>query len=124
MTIEEIRELVAKTETPQIRAGEHHHFNDIWIVEAKGRLFCRQYSFAKKSWYDVFLQDPIGAVRCGDQVFAIKAQVPDDLEQIGAAINEAYLDKYANRFQSYPDIARQMTGSRYMSRTMELVPVV
>lgn len=65
-TLQELSELVNSLKVHQIRAGEHHRFVDIFIVEAKGRFFVRQYKFGKKSWYDAFLATPNGAMKCGD----------------------------------------------------------
>ena len=122
MTKRDILELVDETEMPQIRAGETHRFNDIWIVMVEGRLFCRQYDFAERSWYQAFRRDPRGAIKCGDKVIRVRGVVPDDLDDLNPRINEAYLEKYAKRFTTYPRYAREMTGPRFMQRTLELVP--
>lgn len=124
MTKEELLSLVNETEMPQIRVGETHRFNDIWVVVADGRLFCRQYSFSERSWYHAFHENPSGAIKCGDTVVKVKGVIPDDLDEINPKINEAYLEKHANKFTRYSDIARQMTEARYMERTMELSPVI
>lgn len=124
MDLKDVLHLVETTETPQIRAGSTHHFNDIWMVVADSRIFCRQYSFGEHSWYDLFLKDPQGAIRCGEVVIPIEAHVPADLDAIGSMVNAAYLEKYAKRFTSYPEIAKEMTGPRFMARTMELRPVL
>ena len=123
MTKNEILKLADNTETPQIRAGETHRFNDIWIVVTDGRLFCRQYSHGKKSWYHAFLSNPKGAIKCGNTVVEIKGVVPDDLDSINSSVNAAYIEKYEKRLNHYPDIAHLMTGERFMKTTMELIPV-
>ncbi len=124
MTKKEILDLVYNTETPQIKAGETHQFNDIWIVTTEDRLFCRQYAFGEKSWYHAFLNNENGFFKCGEKIIKIKASVPNDLETINPKINESYLDKYATKFMSYPKIAKQMTGTRYMEKTMELILII
>lgn len=121
-SLDEIIELVNNTELPQIRAGDTHRFIDIWIVIVGGRFFLRQYYFNEQSWYAAFLQDPHGAIKCGETIIPVVGQVPPDLEQINPAINEAYLEKYAGRFPDYAHVAQKMTGPPYMARTMELVP--
>lgn len=123
MNNSEILELINQTATPQIKAGEVHRFNDIWLVVADNRIFCRQYSFGTKSWYSAFLEDPDGYIRCGDTVVKVKGMIPKDLPELGVKINEAYIEKYANRLKHYPDIAHKMTGRKYMDKTMELIIV-
>ncbi len=117
-----VAELVANTETPQIRAGDTHRFIDIWIVTVGKRLFCRQYDFRANSWYDAFLAEPSGAIRCGDTVIPIMARVPKDLDAIQEDINQAYRDKYVARFTDNADYGREMTGEKFWVGTMELVP--
>ena len=122
MTKQQVLDLVNVTETPQIRAGTTHPFNDIWIVVVDGRLFCRQYDLAERSWYTAFLEDPRGAIKCGDTEISVSGLVPDDLEAMNPLINAAYIAKYAGRFMRLPHYAHEMTGERFMERTMELVP--
>ena len=119
----DVLQLAQETDLPQIRAGSSHAFNDIWIVVAEGRLFCRQYDFSERSWYTAFLDDPAGAAKFGETVVEVRGVVPEDLDAINPAINQAYLDKY-DEHADYPTIAREMTGARFMQRTMELVPEI
>jgi len=123
MNNEEILDLVNLTTTPQIRAGETHRFNNIWLVVAEGRIFCRQYSFSERSWYSAFLEDPKGAIKCGEQIIPIEGVIPNDLDEINQKVNEAYIEKYDKRLNHYPDIAHKMTGERFMAKTMELIPI-
>lgn len=46
------------------------------------RIFARSWGFAEKSWYNTFLSDSNGKIKCGETVFNIKAIVPDDLSEI------------------------------------------
>jgi len=119
----DVLRLAQATDLPQIRAGNEHAFNDIWIVVAEKRLFCRQYDFSERSWYTAFLEDPVGAVKFGETVVEVRGVVPDDLDAINPAVNQAYIDKYDGH-ADYPTIAREMTGARFMARTMELVPAL
>lgn len=123
-TLQDVLDLVDATELPKIRAGETHRFNDIWIVVADGRLFCRQYSLAARSWYSAFLEDPRGAIQCGDEVIEVEARVPDDLDRLRSAIDEAYLDKHERRFDRFVEYAHEIVKDPYAARTMELVPVL
>lgn len=124
MNKQQIIELVNSTTTPQIKAGETHRFNNIWLVVTDGRIFCRQYSFSKKSWYTAFLEDANGYIKCGDIEIQIKGIIPSDIIEMGQKINEAYIEKYDKRLNHYPDIAHKMTGDKFMEKTMELVPVL
>lgn len=116
MNKEQVLKLVKETEYQKIRAGETHRFIDTSIVVAEDRLFVRQYSFRKRSWYTAFLDDPNGAIKCGDTVIKVQGVVPTDLDEINPKINEAYLEKYGHA-------AQMMTGARHMASTMELIPV-
>lgn len=118
----QVAKLVAETETPQIRAGHEHRFIDIWIVTVGERLFCRQYDFSERSWYHAFLEDPAGAIKIGETIIPIEGRIPEDLDDIQAAINQAYLDKHATKFTENANYAREMVGEKFMARTMELIP--
>ena len=117
MTLQEILDLVDNYQYQQIRAGETHHFTDISIVIAEGRMFCRRYSFSKRSWYHAFQEDPNGAIRCGQTIIKVHGMIPNDLNKINPKVNKAYLKKYGNR-------ASMMLGEKYMDSTLELVPIL
>ncbi|MCP4596264.1 DUF2255 family protein [Neptuniibacter sp.] len=91
----DIVKLINSYRVHQIRAGEKHRFVDISIVEVNGRFFVRQYKFAKRSWYDAFIENPIGAIKCGETVIPIEAKVPNDKEQINRLVNRAFWKKYS-----------------------------
>lgn len=124
MTKNEILELVQNTENSLIKAGENHRFNYIWIVIAEERLFCRQYDFSERSWYSTFQKSSNGYIKCGDTILKVRGVIPKDLDKLNNKINLAYIDKYANKFKTYPKIAHQMTESRFMAKTMELIPII
>lgn len=113
----QILKLVSDHQYHKLRAGETHRFIDISIIVAEERLFVRQYSFSKRSWYHAFQEDPNGAIKCGDVVIKIKGVIPADLNTINPKVNEAYLEKYGNR-------ASMMLGPQYMASTLELIPVL
>ena len=117
ITKEEILKLVNSREYHKLRAGETHRFIDISIVVAEGRLFVRQYSFSKRSWYHAFQEDLNGAIKCGDVVIKIKGVIPADLETINPKVNDTYLKKYG-------ELASMMLGPQYMDSTLELIPII
>lgn len=121
MTKEEIIQQIHETKTCQIKAGETHRFNDIWLVVAEGRIFCRQYSFSERSWRTEFLKNPDGYIKCGELICKVKAIIPEDLETINPKVNEAYIEKYVERLNYYPQIAREATGEKFQKSTMELI---
>ncbi len=118
----DIIDLVLATEMLQLRAGTEHRWIDMWVVVADDRLFCRQWGFSERSWYQAFQAAPDGALRCGETILPVEGVIPPDLDEIGERVNAAYLEQYGTGER--PDIARQMTGPRFMARTMELIPVV
>lgn len=62
------------------------------MVSVDGRIFARTYGLPERSWYSTFLREPIGVIRCGEQVFAVQARIPDDLEALTPRISQAYRD--------------------------------
>lgn len=111
--------LVNSFRVHQIRAGDTHRFVDISIVEVNGRFFVRQYKFAKNSWYDAFLKNPHGAIKCGDTVCLITAKVPDDLGQINSLVTRAYWKKYS---LMYGLMKLSFNTKKHEASTLELVP--
>lgn len=103
-----------------IKAGqERPSFLEIWMVVVDERIFARSWGFAAKSWYNTFLTEPHGKIKCGDQEFNIVAKIPDDLYEITSKINTAYLDKYNSG-----DNAKYATGitePQHSDKTMEFV---
>jgi hypothetical protein len=105
-----------------IKAGqERPHFLDIWMVVVEGRIFARSWGLSANSWYHTFLKHPQGAIRCGEQEFAIEARVPSDLEQLTPAINQAYLSKYNSEHnRSY---AQGIVQAPHTAHTMEFIVI-
>ncbi len=124
MTKETFIEEINQTKVCQIKAGETHRFNDIWLVVVEGRIFCRQYSFREKSWRTAFLENPEGYIKCNDTIVKVKAQIPADLEVINPKVNDAYIEKYVERLNYYPEIAQEATGEKFQKSTIELMLVL
>lgn len=79
----------------EIKAGQQRTtFLEIWMVTVNDRIFARSWGLAEKSWYSTFLENTQGQIKCGKQIFNIKALVPDDLKELTPDINIAYLTKY------------------------------
>ena len=105
-----------------IRAGtDRERFLDIWMVSVDGRIFARSWGLSERSWYTAFHQDPIGAIRCGEQVFAVRAHIPEDLEALTPRINQAYLDKYTSEHNR--PYAEGIVRKEHAAHTMELLLV-
>lgn len=120
-TLQELSELVNSLKVHQIRAGEHHRFVDISIVEAKGRFFVRQYKFGKKSWYDAFLTTPNGAMKCGDEVIPVIGKVPEDLGTINVDVTQSFKKKYG---LIYSVMKLGFDTKRHEASTLELIPQI
>jgi hypothetical protein len=105
-----------------LRAGQNRSsFLEIWMVVVDHRIFARSWGLAEKSWFNAFSADPLGAIRCGDQVVPVRAVVPADLPQLNSRISQAYLDKYDSGANS--PYAQGIIRPEHVARTMELVPL-
>lgn len=103
-----------------IKAGlQRETFLDIWMVIVNDRIFARSWGFAEKSWYNSFLKDPTGQIKCGNRIFDIKAAVPPDNELLTTAINTAYLTKYNSGHNI--DYAKGIIKKNHVERTMEFI---
>jgi hypothetical protein len=103
-----------------IKAGlERQHFLDIWMVVVDDRIFARSWGFAEKSWYNSFLQAPIGQIKCGETIFQIKASIPIDNELITEKINIAYLTKYNTGHNI--EYAKGIIEEKHTQKTMEFL---
>lgn len=78
------------------------------MVVVENRIFARSWGFAESSWYNAFLNDPDGKIKCGDQEFKITAK-----------INAAYLDKYNSGDNS--KYAVGITQKKHSDKTMEFI---
>ena len=118
MDKEKLSKLINSRKVHQIRAGEKHRFIDISIVEVCGRFFVRRYKFEKRNWYDAFLQNPDGAIKCGDQIIPVKGVVPLDQEQLKSSVTRAFCKKYPIIYA----IMRMSFDPKHEASTLELIP--
>ncbi|SKC11094.1 hypothetical protein SAMN05660477_03089 [Soonwooa buanensis] len=103
-----------------IKAGsDRKTFLKIWMVTVNNRIFARSWGFAERSWYNTFLNDSNGEIKCGDNVFNIKADIPKDLDALNEKISQAYLDKYDSGDNSY--YAKGITEQNHVAKTMEFI---
>lgn len=104
----------------EIKAGEERTtFLEIWMVTVNDRIFARSWGLAEKSWYNTFLQDPKGQIKCGEEVFHIKALIPDDLRDLTSDINTAYLTKYNTG--SNLKYSKGIIQQKHVEKTMEFI---
>lgn len=103
-----------------IKAGfDRPNFLDIWMVVVDNRIFARSWGFAEKSWYNSFLENPSGQIKCGDVIVPIKAIIPEDNDLITEQINTAYLTKY-NSEERIP-YAKAIVEKEHSDKTMEFI---
>lgn len=103
-----------------LRAGtQRQTFLDIWMVVVEGRIFARSWGLAERSWYNTFLEEPIGAIKCNEDIFPIQAVIPNDNELLKEKINLAYLTKY-NSEHNIP-YAKGIIADQHVERTMEFI---
>ncbi len=103
-----------------LKAGENRtSFLEIWMVTVQGRIFARSWGLAEKSWYNSFIQDNKGQIKCGEIIYNIKAVIPEDLHEISAEINHAYLEKYDSGSNS--KYAQGIIQQEHIEKTMEFV---
>lgn len=114
-----IVQLINAHKVHQIRAGDKHRFVDISIIEVEGRFFVRQYKFAKRSWYDAFMNNPIGAIKCGDTVIPVKAEVPDNMTELNRKVTRAFWKKY---HLIYGLMKLGFNTQKHEASTLELIP--
>lgn len=103
-----------------IKAGnERPNFLNIWMVTINNRVFARLWGFAEKSWYNTFLKDPNGEIKCGEKVIKITAAIPQDIKFLDKEINEAYLKKYDSGDNSF--YAHGIIKEEHVAKTMEFI---
>ena len=102
-----------------LKAGhERETFLEIWMVVVDNRIFARSWGFAERSWYNYFLNDSSGEIKCGDEVFQIEAVVPDNDDEFNEKISEAYLKKYSNSEHNLK-YAKGIVREAHVNKTME-----
>ncbi|GAT73541.1 hypothetical protein MHM582_2035 [Microbacterium sp. HM58-2] len=89
----------------------------IWAVAVDGRLFVRSYTGLTGKWYGPALASLRGRVSAGGVTKEVRfAPVTD--EETNAAIDQAYLDKYAPS-----PYAPEMGQEPVRSNTLEVIPL-
>lgn len=92
-TQRQFRVLVERALSHEIRAGYTHRFITLMFVTVGDRVFCRRYTYSEPSWHSAFRADAAGQVKLDKTVVNIDAHVPDDLDDILPAVDQAYADK-------------------------------
>ena len=103
-----------------IKAGsERPDFLEIWMITVRDRIFARSWGLAEKSWYNTFLENPKGHIKCGEAIYNIKAMIVNDNQKLTEEINQAYLKKYNNGRNS--KYATAIIKRKHIEKTMEFV---
>ncbi|NIF05910.1 DUF2255 family protein [Chryseobacterium sp. Tr-659] len=103
-----------------IKAGlERPGFLEIWMVVVHDRIFARSWGLAERSWYNSFLENPKGEIQCGEEIYSIKAVVPEDINHLTKDINSAYVKKY-NTPHNIP-YAAAISKQEHVEKTMEFI---
>ena len=92
------------------------HKTIIWVVVVDGRAFIRSYRGPGARWYREALANPAVAAHVGDRrlaATAIRADDPDTIERVSAAM----LKKYAG-----DPAARSMVKDEVLETTLRLEP--
>lgn len=101
-----------------LKAGStRESFLNIWMVVVDDRIFARSWGFNERSWFNTFLEDPRGQLKCGDTIVDIRAEVFDRDEHLDERINQAYLAKYDEGQNSF--YAKGIVQPKHIAKTME-----
>jgi hypothetical protein len=103
-----------------IKAGlDRPDFLDIWMVVVDNRIFARSWGFAERSWYNTFMKNPEGQIKCGERIFHIQATIPKDNSDMTERINHAYLAKYNSDHNIKYAIG--IIEDKHVEKTMEFI---
>lgn len=117
---EGIIDFINKNNLVGIKAGkDRQSFLDIWMITFENRVFARSWGLAERSWYNTFLIDNLGEIKCGEKIIQIVAIIPDDIELLKDKLSGAYLKKYDHGENSY--YAHGIIKDEHIARTMEFV---
>lgn len=104
-----------------IKAGtERDTFLEIWMVVVDDRIFARSWGFAERSWFNTFLKNSVGEIKCGDHICKIKAEIPTHEEGLMTKINNAYLSKYTST-EHNKKYAVGIIEQAHIEKTMEFI---
>lgn len=105
-----------------VRGGAHpRDFLDIWMVIVDERIFARSWSLSARSWFTAFVQEGVGAIRCGDQVVEVRGRQITGNDPLQARISAAYLEKYTSEHNK--PYAVGITQAPHLEATMEFLPI-
>ncbi|WP_158538604.1 DUF2255 family protein [Chitinophaga skermanii] len=105
-----------------VRAGRNRQkFVEVWMVVVNNRVFARSWGQAPLGWYTEFLTDPMGAIRCGDDIIQVAGFIPPDADKIQQAVSNAYLSKYDYGENSF--YANGITDAAREKTTLEFLPI-
>lgn len=120
MCKQEVLDYIQNNNLIGIKAGVGRpDFLDIWMVVVQGRIFARSWGLAERSWYNSFLKNPIGQIKCGTILYPIWATTVDDSPELTTAINQAYLTKYNQGYNSI--YAQSIIAEKHVAKTMEFM---
>lgn len=92
------------------------------MVVVDGRIFARSYYLRERSWYNAFLENNNGEIKCLSSTVKVKGIRPPDLKEITPAVNTAYSKKYGIRLTNQKWIDGLCEPER-VKKTMEFVPL-
>ena len=92
-TQRDMAEMVNGALSHKIRAGFNHRFITLLFVTVGDRVFCRRYNYNEPSWYSAFQSDSKGQIKLDKTIVNIEARIPNDLDAIIVAVDEAYAAK-------------------------------
>jgi hypothetical protein len=112
---------IAKDKILGIRAGAgDHRFIGVWVVVVDERVFVRSWDVKRGGWWQVFRDDPSGAIQAAGREIRVRA-IPTTSERLKSAVDRAYAEKYDT-----PGAVKYVRGfarsKRRRDTTTELVP--
>lgn len=123
MNEENILKLINSHTLIGIKAGtERDSFLEIWMVVVDDRIFARSWGFAERSWFNTFLKNSFGEIKCCDEIFKIKAEIPANEHSLMEKINAAYLAKYTST-EHNKKYAEGIIKEAHIEKTMEFIVV-
>ena len=54
-----------------VRSGTAHRFTAVWVVVVDSRVFARPWDHSATSWYDAFLEEPLGTISAASVTISI-----------------------------------------------------
>ena len=104
-----------------IRAGtKPHRIIGIWAVVVENRVFVRSWSLKPRSWYQTFLEEPVGIIVVEGKEIPVRA-VFTRSERLKKAVDRAYAEKY-NTPGSRQYVQGFARSKKRRDTTTELVP--